>query len=72
MTLFEKSKYIASIGYYIGLRDPNRNKAFVGKFMICEELDEGPSDDSSGGEWCIVGDDLEELVTLSYDAVEPF
>lgn len=60
--IFQKAQELISKGYYIGPRDPNRNKAFTGAYMVCENVDAPPSDDASHGGFCIVGDDLTELV----------
>lgn len=60
--IFNKAKELISIGYYIGPRDPKRNKAFRGAYMVCEDTTTGPSDDAGNGGFCIVGNDLTELV----------
>lgn len=56
-------------GYYIGPRDPDRNSAFGGAFMVChaEVLDMAPSEDAADTGFCIVGDDLTELVEDAYN-----
>lgn len=62
---------LKSYGFIVGERDPNRNQAFAGRYMVAEPLDENSShttDDAGNGEWCIVGDDLSFLVgeTISF------
>lgn len=62
---------LRSYGFIVGERDPNRNRAFAGRYMVAEPLEEGspyPTDDASHGEWCLVGDDLPHLVmeTISF------
>lgn len=54
-------------GYYIGPRDPNRNTAFKGKYMVCEHelLEAPPSPDAANG-FCIVGDNLGELIETAH------
>lgn len=53
-------------GFYVGVRDPQRNRAFVGRFMVCENPHFGPTDDASTGGFCIVGDNIRELVEDAY------
>jgi hypothetical protein len=50
-------------GLIVGLRDPRRNTAFKGAFMVAEPIDESflPTRGAERG-WCIVGDDLGELI----------
>jgi hypothetical protein len=62
METFEKAKTLLAIGFYIGPRDPQRNSAFEGKFMVCEDSSEGPSEDASTTGYCVVGDNLDVLV----------
>lgn len=63
---FEKARHLARNGYYIGPRDPKRNKAFDGSWMVCEQVDAGPTDDAGTGGYCIVGDDLNDLISVAY------
>lgn len=61
MTAIERLK---AAGLIVGGRDPNMNRAFEGRFMVCEPLNPGdpyPTDDASDGRFCLVGDDLEAL-----------
>lgn len=54
-------------GYYVGLRDPNRNRAFAGHFMVAQTLVDEPTDDASQYGFCVVGDDLH---ALAFDACQ--
>lgn len=61
MTAIETLK---SMGWHVGKRDPLMNRAFAGRFMVSEPLEEGdpyPTDDASDGRFCLVGDNLEAL-----------
>lgn len=60
--LFELGRVLHAAGYYVGPRDPQRNTAHAGAFMVAESLDVGETEDASAGGFCIVGDDLAELV----------
>ncbi len=56
---------LESMGLFVGKRDPKMNRAFKGRFMVCQPLSEGdpyPTDDASDGRFCIVGDDMDRLV----------
>ena len=55
-------------GFFVGKRDPKRNKAFRGQFMVCEReaLKEPPSDDAGNGAFCIVGDNLNALIAEAH------
>lgn len=55
-------------GFTVGVRDPRLNTRYTGKFMVAEsyEDDETPTEDGSNGPWCIVGDDLCELVSEAW------
>lgn len=67
MSIFEKAKWLHKRGFYIGPRDPARNTEFEGEWMVCEEVLSGPSEDSSTGGYCVVGDDLNELISSAYN-----
>lgn len=69
MTPFEQAKHLHDCGYYIGPRDPNRNKAFHGAFMVCENISVGETEDAGSGGFCIVGDDLLGLIWDAYHSV---
>lgn len=59
-------RFLESYGFTVGDRDPRLNTDFTGKFMVVEPYDERdlPTKDASNGPWCVVGDDLEELIAL--------
>lgn len=60
--LFAIAARLHSQGFFISPRDPGRNRAHAGEWMVCEDLTEGPTDDASRGTFCVVGDDLAELI----------
>lgn len=64
MTLDQKVVYLQTHGFYAGPRDPKRNTAFEGAFMVCEieTLDAPESRDAENTGYCVVGDNLAELV----------
>ena len=68
--LEQKKKELSNLGWKFGDRDARLNTNYAGKFMVVEEFDEGdyelPTLDGSNGPWCIVGDDLEQLVNEAY------
>ena len=54
---------LESYGFKIGDRDPKMNTAFEGRYMVAEAYEAGHTqEDGSGGVWCVVGHDLDELV----------
>lgn len=64
----EKIRVLRNHGFIVGERDPKMNMKFEGKFMVAEPYDPGHSQpDGSGGTWCIVGDDLPELVDIAFN-----
>lgn len=67
----DKTAYLRQQGWTVGDRDPRLNTKFPGRFMCVEEHEESelPTEDGSNGPWCIVGDDLEDLVRRAYDFV---
>ena len=71
----ERIATMESYGFFVGERDPNRNRNFPGKFMVAQPVEEGdeyPSDDASDGGYCMVGDDFDELINESYEWVDGF
>lgn len=61
----EAFRYIRALmlaGIYAGTRDPSRNRAFAGQYMVAENILVSPTDDASSGGFCVVGDDLLSLV----------
>ena len=66
MSIEAKRAALEKMGFVIGKRDPNMNRAFAGRYMVAESYDAGTiQDDAQGGDgvWCIVGDHLEGLIT---------
>lgn len=63
---YEKARWLHERGIYIGPRDPNRNRAFSGCWMVAEDLNAGPTDDARTGGFCIVGDDLGRIIDDAY------
>jgi hypothetical protein len=63
---------LESGGFIIGARDPRLNSNFPGRYMVAEPHDESelPTKDGSNGPWCVVGDDLDELITQAADFFE--
>ena len=56
---------LEAAGFIVGDRDPGRNRAWEGRYMVAEPLEPGdayPTDDASDGPWCVVGDDLDVLI----------
>jgi hypothetical protein len=69
MTLEERIKELQTIGMFVGARDPNLNQAFSGRYMVAEPYEPGTvTEAASNGPWCIVGDDLAELVNDAFNA----
>lgn len=63
-----KAEMLGDLGFIVGDRDPRLNMAFTGKFMVAEKYEDSqlPTDDAQYGPWCIVGDNLEELVETAF------
>lgn len=61
-TDFYLARTLASAGFYAGPRDPSRNKNYPGAFMVAESLDVADTANAGTGGYCIVGDDLGELM----------
>lgn len=64
-----KRATLEDLGFIIGERDPRINTNYPGKFMVCEahEQSELPTKDGRNGPWCIVGDNLDELIDQAYN-----
>ncbi len=56
-------------GFVVGPRDPLINRHYRGAWMVAEahEPSELPTDDGSNGPWCVVGDDLHQMVDDAFD-----
>jgi hypothetical protein len=66
--LVSRMAELRASGLRVGLRDPQRNQAFSGRFMVAEPCDESvlPTSDAQHGGFCIVGDDLAELIDTAH------
>ena len=68
-----KIAVLESYGFTVGERDPRLNTDYEGAFMVVEASyhDIGdyelPTANGANGPWCVVGDDLDELVETAYD-----
>jgi hypothetical protein len=67
-----KREKLEEMGYFCGPRDARLNTDFPGAFMVTEDdFEEGhyklPTRDASNGPWCIVGDDLAELIDEAWE-----
>ncbi|WP_226554840.1 hypothetical protein [Celeribacter naphthalenivorans] len=63
---------LKEMGWIVGERDPNMNRAFEGKYMVAEQLQDGdpyPTDDASDGRFCLVGDNLDALAQEAYQHI---
>lgn len=74
MTTEEKITFLRSYGWTVGERDPRLNTDFPGRFMCVEPHEESelPTRNGENGPWCIVGDDLAELVDEAHDFLTGF
>lgn len=59
---FYLARTLAKAGFYAGPRDPSRNQNYPGAFMVAESLDVADTANAGTGGYCIVGDDLGELM----------
>jgi hypothetical protein len=65
------TKELEAAGWYVGERNPKRNKKFEGKFMVCEDPEfSGESDDATTTGFCIVGNELSNLIALAIECLE--
>ena len=64
-----KRMFLDDCGFTISARDPEINRKYPGRFMVCECYDEktGQTDDGSDGPWTLVGDDLDSLIEEAFD-----
>lgn len=61
--------WLESNGFVCGIRDPRINTDYPGKYMVAEEYEDSelPTRDGRNGPWCIVGNDLDELIQKAYN-----
>lgn len=66
-----KRACLEAYGYTVGDRDPRANTNYAGRFMVIEahEADELPTKDGRNGPWCVVGDNLNNLIARAYEAL---
>jgi len=59
---------LRAIGLIVGRRDPRRNTAFRGRYMVAEPIDPEllPTESARVGGYCIVGDNLAALVNEAH------
>jgi len=64
-----KAHCLRKFGFTVGDRDPRLNSLYHGAFMVVESHEESelPTFDGSNGPWCVVGDDLPELIDMGFD-----
>jgi hypothetical protein len=69
MTTAEKKTFLVERGWTVGERNPRLNTDYSGEFMCVEHFEESelPTRDGANGPWCVVGNDLDELINLAYD-----
>jgi len=60
---------IEGYGFVVGDRDPRYSTALEGKYMIAQPLEEHelPTEDARAGGWCMVGDDMDDLIAEAYN-----
>ncbi|MBZ5616212.1 MAG: hypothetical protein LAO23_19565 [Acidobacteriia bacterium] len=68
----EKIVALLSYGYTIGQRDSRINRNYPGKHMVVEAYEEHelPTDDGSNGPWCVVGDNLTQLIDQGWEFLQ--
>lgn len=61
--------FLDECGFLIGPRIAILNTNYPGRFMVLESPEDvtGPTEDGTNGPWCIVGDDLSELIATAFD-----
>ena len=72
-TIDHKIALLEKYGFTIGERDDRLNTDYTGNFMVVEATSENiedyelPSRDGANGPWCVVGDNLVELVDNAHE-----
>jgi hypothetical protein len=66
----ERIALLREHGFIVGPRDPLRNTAFLGRFMVAQPINAAqlPTEAASDTAWCVVGDNLTELVDHTINA----
>lgn len=59
---FRRVHVLHRAGFYVGPRDPSRNTAFAGEWMVARSLEISDTEDAGRGGFCIVGDDLPRMI----------
>ena len=59
---FRRVHLLHRAGFYVGPRDPLRNTAFTGEWMVARSLEAYYTEDAGHGGFCIVGDDLPNMI----------
>jgi len=69
VTIAGMREVLEDYGFVIGERDPRLSTDYSGKYMVAESYDEDelPTRDGSNGPWCVVGDNLDELIKDAYE-----
>jgi hypothetical protein len=64
-----KRACLEQYGFTVGVRDPRLNSDYPGQFMVVESHEECelPTRNGSNGPWCVVGDDLADLIDRGFD-----
>jgi hypothetical protein len=73
MTLIDKIASILDADMLIAPRDPALNTDHDGAFMVVEAGytdHELPTKDGRNGPWCVVGNDIEELIEAGFQYAE--
>jgi len=60
----DDAEFLKEKGFQVGHRDPGRNKIFIGRYMVAQRLEgtEQYPTEVSGDAWCVVGDDIDQLI----------
>jgi len=67
--MLEQIQAVLDRGYVIAPRDARVNTLYEGQYMVVEEGYDNmalPTADGSNGPWCIVGNDLADLINQAY------
>lgn len=70
-TIAEQRQWLESCGFIVGARDPKRNTAFNGAFMVAADpLPDGveSTEDARHYGFCVVSDNLNECIRAAFEA----